>query len=298
MKRSDQILSDKYVISRAHATRLIKLGRVLYEGKLLTTPSKKISEANLAQLEIVGDIAEESVDMSHITPEHVDFVVIYEDAHVFVIDKPAGMSVHTSVTEHHGTVLNGLLERYQLLAKEMNPTMVRPGIVHRLDKETSGVLILAKDRKTQDFLSQQFASRTVHKEYSAIVSGIISDNQLIEKNIARNKKNRKKMGIYPSGRFAQTTIYPLKHYRKDREHTYTLLRVLPKTGRTHQIRVHLKSVGHPIVGDVLYGGETSAHLLLHAAVLSLRIPEQGKKTFHAEPPIYFDTFLAALTPVD
>lgn len=293
MSRLDQYIAGRYAISRSFASKLIKEGKVQVHGAVVQNSSVKVS-AEAQVLIDPQDLVHEEISTT-ILPQDLPLSVIYEDEHVLVINKQAGMSVHTSDAQKEGTLLNALVFRYSSLLDDQENR--RPGIVHRIDKETSGLLITAKDRKTQEFLSRQFANRSVYKEYSAVVDGIIEHDLVIDKAIARNKKDRKKMGIYENGRQALTCIYPIQSYFLDKEKKYTLVRAVPKTGRTHQIRVHLKSIGHPIVGDTIYHGSHYDHMLLHAKLLRIAIPDHGIMEFQTPEPDYFDVFLSTINPL-
>ncbi len=291
MKRLDVLVSKKYAISRSFSSSLIKKGKVQFRGDALLEPDKKLSELSVDQIYISDDDLVREEVPTWIEAEEIPFHCLYEDAHVLVIDKEIGMSVHTSASEHHHTVLNGLIWRYIDLEERFKG--FRPGIVHRLDKQTSGVLIIAKDRPTQEMLASQFKNREVYKEYWAIVTGVIDIDVTIDKAISRNKADRKKMGIYDNGRSALTFVYPQGIY-SDQKEKYTLLKLVPKTGRTHQLRVHLKSIGHPIIGDTIYGGKSYERLMLQAKILRIRIPEKGEMEFISQLDPSFDAFLAPL----
>jgi 23S rRNA pseudouridine1911/1915/1917 synthase len=185
-----------------------------------------------------------------LTPEPMSFRILFEDASFFIIDKPAGLVVHPGPGNYSGTFVHGLIAHCQQIAG-LDP--IRPGIVHRLDKETSGVLVAAKTALALTDLSRQFQERTVTKEYFALVHGDLQTSHDIKEPIGRDPKFRQKMGIVPTGKFAHTTIYPLAH-----RNGITLVQAIPHTGRTHQIRVHLSSIGFPVIGDLLYGGKKNS----------------------------------------
>jgi 23S rRNA pseudouridine1911/1915/1917 synthase len=287
MKRLDQVIAEKYDISRSFATQLIKKGKVLVSSQPILSPSKKvsnISDISIERADLVREIQPEGIE-----PEDIPLAILYEDDHVLVINKAPGISVHTSDTQHSGTIVNALLFLYPHMKYAFSDE-TRLGIVHRIDKETSGVLIIAKDQETKDALSAAFKKREVGKEYLAVVEGVIDATMIVEKPIARNKKDRKKMAIDTQGRYAYSSVVPIAIYEDDEKNKYTYVKVMPKTGRTHQIRVHLKSLGHPIVGDTIYNGKPNGHMLLHAHVLSIAIPQAGEKEFEAPTPEYFYEF--------
>jgi len=239
-------------------------------------------------------------------PENLPLDVIYEDERVIVINKAQGMVVHPGAGNRRGTLANALLYRRLAAAGSIAPavgyaqTALRPGIVHRLDKDTSGVIIAAWDERSLAFLADQFKARNVRKTYAAVVRGC--PRQLsgsIAKRIVRSRRNRKIFTV------SDTEGRPsLTHYKVVRRWgEYALLLLRPKTGRTHQIRVHLKHLGNPILGDPLYGqsdsGFKKASLMLHAKSLSLllpeRLPEQENPAMFRTPlPARFRTVIRAL----
>jgi 23S rRNA pseudouridine1911/1915/1917 synthase len=205
-----------------------------------------------------------------------------------VIDKPPGMTTHPAPGARSGTLVNALLGLLPGLADSDNPE--RPGIVHRLDKDTSGLIVVAKNRKALDTLSQQFKSRRVKKVYLALVKGHVKpDRGLIDAPIGRDPVHRHKMAVISSGRPARTA-YRVKRYLDG----YTLLQLRPETGRTHQLRVHLAEIGYPVVGDIVYGSKSSLvrRQFLHAYKLTFHLPSSGEQvTFTTRLP---DDLKAAL----
>lgn len=221
--------------------------------------------------------------------------ILYEDKNVVVINKPAGISVHPTPSRSEVTLVNFLLAHCKNSLGTIGG-ILRPGIVHRLDKETSGVLIVAKNDIAHRFLSQCFSKRTVKKEYIALVEGVVPVAEgTIEGPIGRDQIHRKRMKIVPDriGRSAATGFVVKKRFKK-----YTLLHCYPHTGRTHQIRVHLSHYGYPIVGDVLYGGHLAPGLerfFLHAHRLTLPLSHNKKpQTFTAPLPRDLRSFLKNL----
>ena len=231
-----------------------------------------------------------------LVPQEIPLTVLFENQDVIVIDKPAGMVVHPGSGNASGTFLNALLFRCAEMRRQFPEEDARPGIVHRLDKDTSGVLIAAKNPAAHAFLAHQFHERTVRKRYLAITVGVPSAPQgLVEDRLARDPRNRK--------RFARTTRGgrpALTRYRVLRAWPgYALVLLAPRTGRTHQIRVHLKGLGAPVLGDPLYGRQDKrfpgAALMLHARSLSIRLPgEMEARTFTAPVPRRFRDVLKAL----
>jgi 23S rRNA pseudouridine1911/1915/1917 synthase len=230
-------------------------------------------------------------------PEDVDFPVLYENEHVVVVNKPQGLVVHPAAGNWHGTLVHGLLYRYQQM-KTLDTQ--RPGIVHRLDKDTSGVMIVAKDAPTIAVLSKQFSTRSAQKVYIAIVQGTPKKKRdTIETQIVRDRHDRKRFvatEMQSVGKYAQTSYTVLRTF----EHC-SLVRLTLKTGRTHQLRVHMRYIGNPIVGDPIYAkkqqGAPDATLMLHALSLEIDIPEgegRVRRKFIAPLPKRFREYLKPL----
>jgi 23S rRNA pseudouridine1911/1915/1917 synthase len=202
-------------------------------------------------------------------PEPIPLEIVYEDEYLVVVDKPAGLVVHPGAGRTSGTLVNALLHRYPELEAWED---VRPGIVHRLDRDTSGLLVVAKTPDIRRELQRQFRQRRVHKLYRALVDGVMEVPEgKIEAPIGRHPRQRKRMAAVPGGRRAITFFRVQESFP-----AYTLLDAEPKTGRTHQLRVHLASIGHPVVGDPVYGRRQRTlglgRQFLHAAVLGFRHP--------------------------
>ena len=219
--------------------------------------------------------------------------IVYEDEHFAVINKPQGMVVHpASSYTKNDTLVNALLADLDKLSSING--VIRPGIVHRLDKDTSGLIVVAKTDEAHKSLASQIERKTARRIYFGLCDGNFKeDNGTIDAPIARNKRDRKKMGIDSDGRRAVTHYTVLERFGK-----YTLVRFELETGRTHQIRVHSSHIHHPIVGDEVYGGSTALYKngqLLHARQLVLTHPISGEKmTFEAELPDYFENVLEKL----
>ena len=214
-------------------------------------------------------------------PEQMSLAILYEDADVIVIDKPAGLVVHPGAGNWTGTLVHGILAH----APEVRTNdTVRPGIVHRLDKETSGVLIVAKHDVAREFLAQQLRERTAHKEYTALVHGIVPRDLTIEAAIGRDPIHRTRMAVVSNGREA-TSILRVA----ERLPGYTMLSVDLRTGRTHQIRVHCAYIGHPVAGDHTYAPRRApprglTRQFLHAALLELTLPNGERRSFVSPLP--------------
>lgn len=261
--RIDVYLSSRLSISRSKAKEILERGLVKV-GERSVKPSFKVKRGLL----IEGLIPEE--EDTSVEPEDIPLNILYEDDYLLFIDKPSGMVVHPSFGHKKGTLVNAILAYLKRSVTKGGD--LRPGIVHRLDKDTTGVILYAKDEPTQRKLQEMFKERKVKKVYRTIVLGEVKGNEgSIRTLIGRSPKNRKKMAVLStSGREAVT------YYRVlSRLDGFTYLEVYPITGRTHQIRVHLSHIGHPIVGDPLYGRRAKAlaeRPLLHAFSLELQHP--------------------------
>ena len=228
-----------------------------------------------------------------LTPENLPLDIVYQDEDVAVINKAQGVTVHAGNGTHGSTLVNALL--YHLDSLSGINGVIRPGIVHRIDKDTSGLLVVAKNDAAHLSLSDQIKNKTCARIYYALVEGVVkTDEGEIETYIGRSDKNRTMMAVTDHGRKAITDYEVVKRYS-----AYTLMRFSLKTGRTHQIRVHCKYIGHPIVGDPVYGYKTQKFKLngqlLHAAELAFNHPRTGERmTFTAPLPDYFEAVLKKL----
>ncbi|MBI4199275.1 MAG: RluA family pseudouridine synthase [Chloroflexi bacterium] len=224
--------------------------------------------------------------------EPMPLQVVYQDPDVVVIDKPPGLTVHPAPGHPRGTLVNALLARYPELRGVGDAT--RPGLVHRLDADTSGLLVVARTEAARLNLARQIEKHSVRKVYLALVRGYPDPPEgLIEAPVGRDPKNRKRMAVVPGGRSATTEYRRLQRFRG-----FTLLEVVPRTGRTHQIRVHLASLGHPVAGDKVYGGRVPFldRQFLHAYRLGFRLPRSGEYVEFTSPlPEELEEVLGALS---
>jgi len=273
--RLDRFVADKCPeLTRTHAQKLIADGFITVNGREARS-SLRLDSGD--QVDIIVPMALPSP----LTPEAIPLNVVYEDEDLLVVDKPPGLTVHPAPGHPDHTLLNALLSHVPHLA-QMGDSL-RPGIVHRLDKDTSGLMIVAKNRAAQMNLIEQFRTRSVVKVYLALVKGRLTPEKgIIDAAIGRDARNRKRMAVVKAGMLARTQYQVIKYIDG-----YTLLEVMPETGRTHQIRVHLAAIGYPVVGDAVYGVR-SPHLsrqFLHACRLGFRLPSSGEYVeFKSELP--------------
>lgn len=286
-ERIDKYLSSVFEgQSRSYLQGLIEKGNVLVNNKNVKSNYKlKVFD------EIVVTLPE-PLELK-VEAEDIPLDIIYEDKDVIVVNKPQGMVVHPAPGNYNGTLVNALLYYCKDLSSING--IIRPGIVHRIDKDTTGILVVAKNDKAHNFLSDQLRDHSMKREYFALVEGRIKeDNGVIDKPLGRNKKDRLKIGIVPDGRRAVT------HYEVlERFNSTTLIKCVLETGRTHQIRVHMASIGHPLVGDPLYGFKKQKFKLegqmLHAKTLGFIHPTTKEyMEFTSELPGDFKKLLEKL----
>ena len=267
-ERLDVLLSRDGVLSRSRAAALIREGRVTVDRKTEDKPSCKVRPGAAVALD------EPETRPAQAQAQDLPLEILYQDAHLAVVVKPCGIVVHPAAGNGDGTLVNALLFHLDSLSGIGGE--MRPGIVHRLDKDTSGVMLVAKDDHTHAALSAQLSERRIEKHYRALVYGRMKEESgVIEKPIGRSKTDRKKMAVEPDGRWAKTEWRVL---REDPDRT--LLDVHIITGRTHQIRVHMASIGHPVLGDPLYGHKhmpDADRLMLHAYSLEFTHPVTGER---------------------
>jgi 23S rRNA pseudouridine1911/1915/1917 synthase len=268
--------------SRSHVQRLIKDGHVT--GPLSSLrPSTAVRAGQVYEVDIPMPTAPTP------EPEAIPLRIVYEDEHLVVLDKPAGMVVHPGAGHSGGTLVNALLHHVKDLSGIGGE--LRPGIVHRLDRGTSGLMVVAKRDASHQELSRQFSDREVDKEYVALVWGVVQSGRRIDAPIGRDPGDRQKMSTRARrARNAVTRVTSARHFKG-----VSLLKVAIATGRTHQIRVHLSAIGHPIVGDTTYGGvhrRTASHLravqrlerpFLHSSRLAFRHPADGRRVEFDSP---------------
>ena len=253
--------------SRARLQQLIEDAEVLVNGRSAKS-SQRLHENDEIEVELVSSPA------ATFTPEDIPLEIVYEDSDLIVINKPAGLVVHPAAGIYSGTLTNGLAFHFQQLSKQGGT--IRPGIVHRLDKDTSGLLVAAKTELAHEKLADQFRAREVFKSYVALVHGVVEkDSGRIDQPIARDPRNRTRMAVIRAGRGALSLYTARRRYDR-----FTLLDVELKTGRTHQIRVHLSWLKHPVVGDEVYNeGRDNT---VRDPQLKAKIRKLGRHFLHAE----------------
>ena len=284
-ERLDKFLASRETdLSRAQIAGLVAGGLVRVDGAIVKS-SYRLRGGETVEMEMLPP------PPSGVSPQEIPLSVIYEDEDILVIDKPAGMVVHPAPGHRRDTVANALLGR--LPGIEEVGDEQRPGIVHRLDMDTSGLMVAAKNRRAHRHVSGQIKDRSVLKGYTALAKGNIDPPEgVIKARIGRDNRNRKRMAVVELGREAETSYRAVESAPG-----YTLLEVIPKTGRTHQIRVHLSALGYPIVGDALYGGKDPRleRQFLHAHLLGIRLPGTGEYMEFTSPlPADLKAFLSQL----
>ncbi|EJN93736.1 RluA family pseudouridine synthase [Streptococcus ratti] len=283
--RLDKALADLTELSRSQASEQIKAGLVLVNGR--AQKSKYAVKA--------GDIVTYELPQEEILdcpPQDLPLDIIYEDADVAVVNKPQGMVVHPSAGHPSGTLVNALLFHIKDLSTING--VVRPGIVHRIDKDTSGLLMIAKNDRAHQFLADELKEKKSLRQYLAIVHGNLpNDRGVIEAPIGRSDKDRKKQAVTAKGKPALTHFQVVEHLGD-----YTLVKLTLETGRTHQIRVHMAYIGHPLAGDPLYAPKKTLKgqgQFLHAETLAFTHPVTGQlMRFSAEVPAIFQETLEQL----
>ena len=281
--RIDKYLSEVLDLSRSKIQKLIKEEKVLVNDKV-------VNASYCVQLEdsiIVDDELDYDI---HVEPEDIPIDIVYEDDDLLIINKESGMVVHPAPGHYTGTLVNALLYKFNLSSGEKE----RPGIVHRLDKDTSGLMLVAKNEWTHEKLSEMISTKAVERKYLAIVDGLIKhDTGEIDAPIGRDVKDRQKMAVTDvNGKEAVTLFKVLERFSNN-----TLIECTLKTGRTHQIRVHMAYIGHPVNNDPLYGrGKcTDFGQMLHSYSIKLNHPRTGKELFYTiEPPKEFQDKLKEL----
>ncbi len=286
-QRIDRYLADTQDLSRSFLQKILKDGEVAVNGKSVKA-NYKLREGDRIEFEVPEavepDIAAEDIPLS----------ILYEDADVLVVDKPKGMVVHPAAGHYSRTLVNAVMYHCKGELSGINGVL-RPGIVHRIDRDTTGSIIICKNDMAHNEIARQLKEHSINRRYRAIVTGVLKDDEgTIEGAIGRDKKDRKKMAITADGKPAVTHYRVLQRFKY-----YTYVECVLETGRTHQIRVHMASIGHPLLGDEVYGRKTDKYKCegqcLHAMTLGFHHPRTGEYIeVNAPLPPYFEHLLAVL----
>ncbi len=277
-----QIFPDK---SRSYVQHMIKEGHITLNGQTVKT-GMVLKMGDLIEIQ---NVVAKKLEIEAV---NLNLDIVYEDDDLAVINKPSGLIVHPASTTHEATLVHGLLHQMDELSSING--VIRPGIVHRIDKDTSGLLVVAKNDRAHQALSEDLQQHDIERVYIALVYGQFKENEgFIDAPIARHPKNRLKMTVIPSGKLAKTHFKVLERFDR-----YSLLELKLETGRTHQIRVHMSYIGHPVVGDPIYGPKEvvgNSGQFLHAKTLSFMHPTKKEPmTFSADLPLEFQQFIQLL----
>ena len=287
--RIDKFLAEQYEnLSRSFLQKLLKSGEVMVDGRPVKA-SYKVAEGDLISFEVPEAVEPE------IVPEDIPLDILYEDHDVILVNKPKGMVVHPAAGHYTGTLVNALMFHCKEDLSGINGVL-RPGIVHRIDMDTTGVIIACKNDLAHNSIAAQLKEHSITRRYQAIVHGALKDDEgVIDEPIGRSPKDRKKMAVnYNKGKSAVTHYQVLTRFKD-----FTHIECRLETGRTHQIRVHMASIGHPLLGDAVYGPAKCPYKLqgqtLHAGILGFVHPRTGEyMEFSAPLPEYFEELLRKL----
>lgn len=278
-------------VSRSYIQKLIKEGRVAVDGQVTTKKNVRLEE----DMELSVEVPEP--ELLKVEPEDIPIEIVYEDESLMIVNKPQGMVVHPAPGNYSGTLVNALMFHANHLSSING--VIRPGIVHRIDKDTSGILMIAKNNKAHNSLAAQLKEKTTKRVYFAIVHGRMSqESGTVEAPIARHPKDRLRMAVVQGGKPAVTHFKVIKAYSQ-----YTVVELRLETGRTHQIRVHMAHIGHPLLGDPVYGKKNPKikhdGQLLHAKMLGFVHPETEEyMEFDSELPEYFQAIINKIESVE
>lgn len=286
-ERIDRFLADSQDLTRSFLQKILKEGEVIVNGKSVKA-NYKLRKGDRIEFEIP-----EAVEPD-IVAEDIPLSILYEDADALVVDKPKGMVVHPAAGHYSRTLVNAVMYHCKGELSGINGVL-RPGIVHRIDRDTTGSIIICKNDMAHNEIARQLKEHSINRRYRAIVTGVLKDEEgTIEGAIGRDKKDRKKMAITADGKPAVTHYRVLQRFKH-----YTYVECVLETGRTHQIRVHMASIGHPLLGDEVYGRRSDKYKCegqcLHAMTLGFHHPRTGEYIeVNAPLPPYFEHLLAVL----
>lgn len=291
-KRLDALLSDAFDdLSRSYLQKLIEKGQVTINGIVCTSKKEKVKIGDCVEIQIPEP------ENLNVVPEDIPLEIVYEDDDLMIINKPVGMVVHPAPGNYTGTLVNALMFHSQKLSSING--VIRPGIVHRIDKDTSGLLMIAKTDFAHQSLAEQLKEHSIKRQYIALVHGRINENSgTVDAPIARNPKDRLKMAVVKGGRDAVTHFSVIERFSQ-----YTYIECELETGRTHQIRVHMQYINHPLLGDPLYGPKSPKikhdGQLLHAKTIGFIHPRtQAYMEFDSEVPALFHEMLKKIRGVE
>mgnify|MGYP005768376357 CR=1 FL=1 len=297
VENSENVRLDAYIASKQSDLSRSNIQKLIDSGDILVNNSIKKMSYKVQEGDVIHINVPEARE-ANIKPENIPIDIIYQDNDIIVVNKPKGLVVHPADGNPDGTLVNAIMAICKDGLSGIGGEL-RPGIVHRLDKDTSGLLIVAKNDKAHRLMSEQIKNREVRKIYIALVKGVVSENEAtIDMPIGRSTKDRKKMAVRKDGKEAVTHFKVLKRYPN-----YTLLEVKIDTGRTHQIRVHMAEIGHPVVGDMVYSSGKNEFgvegQMLHAKSLDFKHPITGEQ-MHLEAPLpkYFEDVLDKLSSIE
>lgn len=286
-ERIDRFLADSQNLTRSFLQKILKEGEVIVNGKSVKA-NYKLRKGDRIEFEIPKAVEPD------IVAEDIPLSILYEDADVLVVDKPKGMVVHPAAGHYSRTLVNAVMYHCKGELSGINGVL-RPGIVHRIDRDTTGSIIICKNDMAHNEIARQLKEHSINRRYRAIVTGVLKDEEgTIEGAIGRDKKDRKKMAITADGKPAVTHYRVLQRFKH-----YTYVECVLETGRTHQIRVHMASIGHPLLGDEVYGRRSDKYKCegqcLHAMTLGFHHPRTGEYIeVNAPLPPYFEHLLAVL----
>lgn len=286
--RIDKYLREETTYSREVITKMLMSGYIKVNGKI-TKPSYKVKENDCIEID------ESYIKPINVLPKEMPLDIYYEDDDIIVVNKPSGLTVHPGSGNYDNTLVNGLLHYTERLSDVAEDK--RPGIVHRLDKDTSGLMLVAKSNKAHEILADDFKNKRVERIYYALIEGHLeAANIFIDAPIGRDQNNFQKMTVKKGGKSARTHATVLQKYVG-----YSLIKLKLETGRTHQIRVHMAYIGHPIVNDPVYGKNKATEFgqMLHSKEIRFQHPVTGKTLeFSADLPKEFEDFLKTLEKID
>ena len=289
VKEETNLRIDKYLASITDYSREL-ISKMLNDEYILVN-DKKVKGSYKVSVGDIINIKDGYVKEMDVKPKKMDLDIVFEDDYLMVINKPSGLVVHPGNGNYDNTLVNGLMYYTKNLSNVGEE--FRPGIVHRLDKDTSGLMLVAKDNKCHELLADDFKNKRIHREYVALLDGVLPENSaIIDAPLARSKEDYQKIAVMAGGKRAVTHLEVIKKYKEN-----TLVRLVLETGRTHQIRVHMAYIGYPVHNDPVYNKRKSDQFgqFLHSEYLSFIHPiTKEKLSFRAKLPEYFQEFLDTL----